>query len=726
MTTTTTTKKTTDSFEADEDEDEHQQDKNREDHDSDSAPRRASIDLQDLPIELISLTDSFIDSLGQKVHPTPPNIERLSQLFQEFYNVASSHVATHIKALATRQMRNLHQPSSSTTTTSTTTTAGGMMQQMMTAEELAERRKCRKQLEARRLYLEEAVERRLCEGIYHRIYRHPSTQDEAQDDKLRSKTAALALVGIGLSDLGVQAVVEKKAESQDATRIDGDDDDKKLVSAAHEHLVAMSESRYPLGKLNRLRAVHRSIVDALARIRPAASADELLPLLIYSLITLPPQHLHITSDLHFVQHFRHAHKLQGEEAYCLTNLEAAISFLQTVDLATLREDERLDGPPRSAASTPRAETFPPAYPTTPSRDPSVEGGRGGGGGLKPPPSHHHPPPSVVVSRGRSLSDLVNTPAQAFGAASGAVFNTADHGLKTISASLGDSYAFLVAKVRDGSTTSNTSTSSTSSNSSSSSSTANTKNVVTLPRTLDDARKLVTTPPPDPPPPQAEDVKQSTNNNNNNTPRRDPTFENTTSRSSPSPSPSPSKSASSPATIKRSSTVAASAAAALFSDDTSSSSSKPQSPAAVLDQVRSLGSSFNPMARLSGISIRRFGRTSTSSSLPASSSATAVALTASSSSSSPAKDVVVEPSDGGELTEAFPDLAEALPPKELPPSPRPHLHLQTQAQTRIPPPIRRFIEVGDPSDLRIGEVRDLLLDYRRLASALRNLGALEES
>ncbi|RDA91417.1 hypothetical protein CP533_6904 [Ophiocordyceps camponoti-saundersi (nom. inval.)] len=680
---------TTDSFEAtaaDEDEDE-KHDGDKQDHDSDSAPRRTSIDLQDLPIELISLTDSFIDSLGQKVHPTPPNIERLSQLFQEFYNVASSHVATHIKALATRQMR--HQQLSSSSSSSSSA-SGGMMQQMMTAEELAERRKCRKQLETRRLYLEEAVERRLCEGIYHRIYRHPSTQDEAQDDKLRSKTAALALVGIGLSDLGVQVVVE--AESQGKTN-----DDKDLVEAAHQHLIAMSESRYPLGKLNRLRAVHRSIVDALARTRPAASADELLPLLIYSLITLPPQHLHITSDLHFVQHFRHAHKLQGEEAYCLTNLEAAISFLQTVDLATLREDERLDGPPRSATSTPRAETFPPAYPTTPSRDPSVAAG-GGGGGLKPPPSHHHPP-AVVVTRGRSLSDLVNTPAQAFGAASGAVFNTADHGLKTISASLGDSYAFLVAKVRDGSST-NTSASSTSTTTSSSSST-NAKNVVTLPRTLDDARKLVTTPPPPPPPPpsQTDEAKQPTTAT---TTRREPPLDtnisNTASKSS-SPSPSPSKSTSSPSAAKKS----AAAAAALSTDDPSS---KPQSPAAVFDQVRNLGSSFNPMARLSGISIRRFGRTSSSATV------------------SSAKEIVAESSDGGELTEAFPDLADALPPKEPPPPPRPHVH--AQAQAKVSPPIRRFIEVQDPSDLRLGEVQDLLQDYRRLASALRNMGALEES
>jgi hypothetical protein len=74
---------------------------------------------------------------------------------------------------------------------------------MLTTEEIAEKKRARKALDHKRVALEEAVERRVCEKIYDRIWRHRSTQDEAQDEKLRSKTAALSVVGIGLTDLGI-------------------------------------------------------------------------------------------------------------------------------------------------------------------------------------------------------------------------------------------------------------------------------------------------------------------------------------------------------------------------------------------------------------------------------------------------------------------------------------------------------------------------------------------
>jgi hypothetical protein len=69
----------------------------------------------------------------------------------------------------------------------------------------------------------------------------------------------------------------------------------------------------------------------------STSADALLPALIYTLIICPPeQHLNAISNLFFTQRFRSSNLNDGESAYCLTNLEAAISFLETVDLATLK------------------------------------------------------------------------------------------------------------------------------------------------------------------------------------------------------------------------------------------------------------------------------------------------------------------------------------------------------------------------------------------------------
>ncbi|KAF4585614.1 VPS9 domain protein [Ophiocordyceps camponoti-floridani] len=629
-----------DDDDGDDDDDDKVKDDDDDDDDNDrqsKSPRRPSIDLEDLPIELISLTDSFIDSLGAKVHPTPPNISRLSQLFQEFYSVASSHVSTHINALATRQMRDASPKDDAPLASSSSSSSLSRLrsrarpqpppapkseQQMMTTQELARRRRARKQLQVKRGLLEEAVERRLCEGIYHRIYRHRSTQDEAHDDKLRSKTAALALVGIGPSELGVETSPGVSAEDS--------------LSEARSQLMAMAEARYPLGKLNRLRAVHRSIVDALGRLHPTASADEVLPMLIYTLITLPPQHLHITSDLHFIHNFRWAPKLTGEAAYCLTNLEAAISFLQTVDLATLRDDERPDGPATTRLAS-RAETFPPAYPTTPSRNPSESDPLSAA--LRPPPP---------LTRGRRLSDLVNTPAQAFGAASGAVFTTADQGLKTISASLGDSYAFLLGKVRDG-------------------------QQQTQQKNQQQQQQQ-----------QQQGQQQQQQQQQQQPPKDALPVDSALTKSAPS---SPTKPTASSANNNSNNNNNKA-----VPDEASARPPQPQSPAAVLDQVRSLGSSFNPMARLSGISIRGFGR----------SSAPPAVI--------PVKDGADETADGGDLSEAFPDLASSLPPKQA---------------FKISPPLRRFLEVEDPSDLRLGEVGDLLLDYRRLAAALKEKDAFKE-
>lgn len=467
---------------------------------------------------------------------------------------------------------------------------------MITSEELANRKKARKALEIKRAMLEEAVERRVCEGIYQRIYRHRTTQDEAQDEKLRSKTAALALVGISPVDLGVdygEEVAQNPAATKKVT-----EQMRESLEAARRDVIKMSEVRYPLAKANHLKAAHKSIVDTLADVHPSASADEIMPMLIYTLITLPLENLHVISDLHFIQYFRWEQKLTGEAAYCLTNLEAAISFLQTVDLSTLRADEHPSGPPKSdgTASTPKTETFPSAYGILPPSEPVAETAETDSEGLTT--SKLALPPSGVkattVLRNRGISDLVHTPAQALGAAGGAVISTADHGLKTISNSLGDSYSFLVGKLRelqDGPK----------------------KDSIPVPRTLDDARKLVSTPPPDEDdngsvcssvPGGLEDAEQHHKQHASAREdrvlsliggRRDASVDNGRGGGSSS-----TKNSSSTDDVK---TTNASTPAA-----TATPASATSTTPAMLDSVLSLGSSLNPIGRLSNMGMMRgFGR-----------------------------------------------------------------------------------------------------------------------
>ncbi|KAL6833399.1 hypothetical protein J3E69DRAFT_323977 [Trichoderma sp. SZMC 28015] len=670
-----------------------------ENSDNDEPPEitRASIELDDLPIELITLTDSFVESLSAKVHSTPPNIAKLSQLFQEFYTTASSHIGTHISALASRQSREIFQPPppSSSVASRFRSKAASLgskdkskaenEQQMITPEELANRKKARKALEAKRSLLEEAVERRLCEGIYDRIYRHRSTQDEAQDAKLRSKTAALSLVGIGPSDLGIDlGEVEPQTEKSTAERTEII---RGQLESARKDLIRMGESRYPLGKLNRLKAAHKSIVDTLAQFHPSASADEIMPMLIYTLITLPPEHLNVISDLNFIQSFRWEQKLTGEEAYCLTNLEAAISFLQTVDLATLREDERPSGPVKTPGqpATPRVETFPPAYSqgltTSPQSTSAVN--TENATAPKPESSPSLKPASTV--KNRRLSDLINTPTQAFGAASDAVFTTADQGLKTISNSLGESYSFLLGKLKERQ--------------------EDPKEPIAVPKTLDDARKLVSTPPPedeDTTISLAATVTDSDQAKPQNG-RDDRVLSIIGGRRDHSTD------------SARSGRSASSSKKVLFAAEDAKAGAASPAPAqpAMLDQMRNLGNTFNPMARLSGISlVRGFGRSVSTPVVTPPKDAKDATKDKDSKDSKDAKDAKdgVKPTDGGDLATAFPDIAGILPPKEIP---------------KISPPNKRFMELQNPGDLRLSEVLDLLKDYRRLAGALKNMGAFED-
>ncbi|KIH90213.1 vps9 domain protein [Sporothrix brasiliensis 5110] len=702
--------------------------------DNSPEPPRASVDMDELPIELIGLADSFIESLQAKVHPTPPNIDSLSQKFQDFYATASTHIATHIAALAMRQNRERSPPpppisarSSAASILRAKAASIGSKdksstppppppkneseQRMLSSEEIAERKRARRVLEQKRGLMEEAAERRLCEGIYDRIYRHRTTQDEAQDEKLRSKTAALDLVGISPADLGVDLGVATPASPEAvATRLK---EVREWLEPARQQLVQMGQTLYPLGKLNRLKAAHKSIVDTLAHFHPSSSADEIMPMLIYTLITLPPEQLNVVSDLNFIQRFRWEQKMEGEAAYCLTNLEASISFLETVDLSTLRADEAQSGPVKApGAETPKTETFPPAYfaqqgltvpvPTaaTPSApEISTPEATATGMNMKSTPSPSAGLIAAVQLRNRRLSDLVNTPAHALSTASDAVmntFNAADQGLKTIGNSLEGSYRLLFGRLgqpqqqqvsgptADGAATAD----------------------VVLPKTLDDARKLVTTPPPVSEDEASIDGDDKQQQQQGKTPQTTPppprkvyrrisslnmsTIANTdkdgkdgkddkmltvlAGRKATSRDPS--------ADSSRSSRKA-------LADDDAPSTVAATNPA-LLDSVRSLGNSFNPMSRLSSIgNFRGFGRTASTSSTP-------LAVAAG------------EKSDGGDLATAFPDIAAALPPKP-----------------QIAPPVKRFMELHNPADLRISEVMELLRDYRRLATALKDLGAFEK-
>jgi hypothetical protein len=561
-------------------------------------------------------------------------------------------------------------------------------QQMLSATEMADRKKARKSLELKRLALEEAVERAVCEKVYQRIWRHRSTDDEERDHKLRSRTAALSLVGIGLQELlmtGDELTEEERRKAKEK-----EPELREFLSAAREDILKMNGEKYPLGKVQHLTAAHKSIVEALSKIFPAtSSADEILPTLIYALITLPPVHLNVISDLMFIQRFRGSSRMDGETAYCLVNLEAAISFLETVDLSSLRADEAGPGKPNSRPSTPKSEVTPmflglsdaPDLVQTPATPIS-----------KTAPAPREPSSPTTTKAQRRLSNLIQTQTNKIEAASDAVrdsiLDSADQALGRINNTLDTSFKFFFGGLQNKNPNSPP------------------REQPALPKTLEDAMKLVSSP-----------TRAGHNDDSLSvsaassvvgdelveTPSkgleakmadifagkrqiRDRSVDSTKSGGSNSgrrvafaSKPSVEEKTPSPAAIKTETPT---------SNNTSA-----------VDSLRNMGNNFNPLNRLSSMNVLpRFARAVSSSSTPVLPSPSVEQ-----GKTSPSPEPLSRTTTN-EVTQADAKGARAVAALE---------NLK-----RTTPPVKRFVEAKDAQDLKLKEVDELLKEYQRLAGTLR--------
>jgi hypothetical protein len=566
-------------------------------------------------------------------------------------------------------------------------------QQMLTASEIVDRKKARKRLEQKRVPLEEAVERAVCEKVYDRIYRHRSTDDEDTDHKLRSRTAALSLVGIGLKELLMTA--EELTEEERKKTKEREGEIRELLSTARADIQKMDEDRYPLGKIRHLTAAHKSIVEALSKIFPASSsADEILPTLIYTLITSPPENMNVISNLRFIQRFRGSGRLDGETAYCLVNLEAAISFLETVDLSSLRAEEARAGPDKGSSrpSTPKSEMTP--MPLGLSQAPDLT--------QTPatPMSNEFPrqPPSPGTKAQRRLSNLLQAQTNRIEAASDAVrdsiLESADQALDTINNTLENSFKFLFGKAKEQNPDSPVA-----------------QEVPKLPRTLADARKLVSTLPGagggDDEPGNVSATSSlfgDENHSREDKKGQDATLGNKVTDLFGGRRPIRDRSADS----ERS---AESGSGRRVAFTASSNDNKVPPPAPVkteppippsnisaLDSVRNMGNSLNPLNRFASMNVLpRFGRA------------------VSSGPSTPASPAL-------EQNKQFPPT---LPPSrsasgEVAQVDEKGARAVAAIDTlrRTSPPLKKFLEAKDAQELRLKEVDELLKEYHRLAAAMR--------
>jgi hypothetical protein len=492
--------------------------------------------------------------------------------------------------------------------------------------------------------------------------------DEARDEKLRSRTAALALVGIQMKDLGVELPTAVDGGSVDAS---------SMLSDARDSIMQMNSEKHPLGKLQRLVAAHKAIVDALTGLFPSSSsADEILPTLIYTLIT-SPQDVNIISNLLFIQRFRAASKIDGEAAYCLTNLEAAISFLENVDMSTLgvnepQEDSRWPTKRRLTVLEPVA-TSPADLSKVTASAQSTEP-KDGQPDTQASLSAHLSAASPVPQQ--RFSSLFQPPAKALGAANDLVRNTADQGIKNISNTLDSSFNFLFGRLKEVQMTQGGG--------------ADGK-VGIVPKTLDDARRLV-----NPTGLPGDDASlsdaaslddRSTITATSDTPRSrldDRLAEAVSGRKSSGDR--------TPTALKPGKDVKGTEDVRPKLGTSAPVSSAPsvfQAPSNAFDSVKNFGTTLNPLNRIPGV-IRGFGR---------------------STSEQPATQLSTSPSLLDEKQRAKePSTIKSKGSGDM-------LQTDINPAVGLAPPIKKFIEMKDASELKLGDIPELLEDYKRLALAL---------
>ena len=109
----------------------------------------------------------------------------------------------------------------------------------------------------------------------------------------------------------------------------------------------------------------------------------------------------------------------------------------------------------------------------------------------------------------------------------------------------------------------------------------------------------------------------------------------------------------------------------------------------VESMRSLGNTLNPLKGFGGMSVMRgFGR-STSSGTP-----------------TPTLTTAGKPNQ---------ELQQPLSPKK-------NVMDAQVSSVKVLPPIQRYMDVASAEDLKIGEIAELLDDYKRLAGALKTMGA----
>ncbi|OCH84625.1 hypothetical protein OBBRIDRAFT_389192 [Obba rivulosa] len=144
-----------------------------------------------------------------------------------------------------------------------------------------------------------------------------------------------------------------------------------FLTFAQQELLKINHYKAPRDKLICILNCCKVIFGLIRHLHKEEGADSFIPILIYVVLKANPRHL--LSNVEFINRFRNPAKLQSEAGYYLSSLMGAVSFIETMDHASLsnitqEEFERnveaaIQSLPSTGTHTPESATSP--SPTTP-------------------------------------------------------------------------------------------------------------------------------------------------------------------------------------------------------------------------------------------------------------------------------------------------------------------------------------------------------------------------
>ncbi|GAA5860529.1 hypothetical protein JCM1840_000287 [Sporobolomyces johnsonii] len=189
----------------------------------------------------------------------------------------------------------------------------------------------------------------------------PSTSSPTASSSPSSSPAPAPTAEESPSDTSTPRPATPRSKDKDgAKQING------FVDFAARELRKMNQYKAPRDKLICVLNCCKVIFGLIRHVATGEEgADTFIPLLIYVVLQANPDHL--VSNLQYIQRFRNPEKLAGEGGYYLSSLNAAISFIESLDATSLSNITQLEFEHHVAAAVKQlaAEEPPPPPPSRP-------------------------------------------------------------------------------------------------------------------------------------------------------------------------------------------------------------------------------------------------------------------------------------------------------------------------------------------------------------------------